>query len=184
MNKLIKRAISSCQKIIKKSLEKGYDPIRSESDFERMLANQLEKELEEYNKKNEQNYVVHTQISLYEGKKRKKVKYRTDILIMDFNKIQENLGIHKSFVYDADAWCIEVKYLHNNDSVSTALRDFRKTKTYIKANTTPFFVVLLENEDENKKNTIIKHHDMKKDNLKELLKEYNKETYCEVIQKI
>lgn len=153
MDKLIKKAIVRCEKKIQSKKKIGIDPVFSESDFERLLVNEIERSLKR-NKKTE--YVVHTQISYYDGSEKSSPRYRVDILLMNNDKIKYKNSQHKAFVYGAEAYALEIKYLHKDDYVMNIRKDFRKAKRLIESNTVLYVVILLEEEDNNKK-TIIKN---------------------------
>lgn len=186
MNELIFAAIEECEKKIKENNQL----ILTESDFERLLVNEIEKKLEERKKEQESEYVVHTQISYYDPNS-PSPRYRVDILLMEKDKINYgNIEHRKSFVYSANAYAIEVKYLHKDDPVSLVNRDFSKVESLLNANTTLFVVVLLEEEgkDLSKRNKIFDYETKYKSMFeKELKKYYNnnkrKGLFCRVISK-
>ena len=148
MKELLTEAVNQCEKKIQNDI----NMVLTESDFERLLANEIEQKLESATPQ----YVIHTQISYYDGSEDGRPCYRIDILLMQKDKIKtdsEHLK-RKSFVYDTEAHAIEVKYLRKKDSATVVLNDFVKIEGLLKEQTTLYVVVLLEEDDVEKRNTI------------------------------
>ena len=146
MDKIIQEAICLTRQEIRQFPNK----ILSESDFERMLAKYIEKELFEL--KNE--YSVHTQISYYEESANSNPKYRVDILLMKENEIEECRNNHKGFIYGGSSYVFELKYLHDKDSANVVRLDMEKSKLLIGNGGVLYVVVLLENKDTDKEEYI------------------------------
>lgn len=146
MDKIIQKAICSTQKEIRKFPNK----ILSESDFERMLAKNIEKAL--FKIKSE--YSVHTQVSYYEESANSNPEYRVDILLMKENEIEECRNNHKGFIYGGSSYVFELKYLHDKDSANVVRLDMEKSKLLIGNSGVLYVVVLLENKDTDKEEYI------------------------------
>lgn len=153
MDEIIKRAIDLTQKEIKKFPNK----ILSESDFERMLAGNIDSLLKE---DNPEGFAVHTQVSYYDEKGEKKTpKYRVDILLMKESEILDCQEHNKGFIYADISYPIEVKYLHAQNSLNGVYTDLEKANFLLNTKGNMYVVVLFDKQNPKKDRCIKNKYD-------------------------
>lgn len=133
--------------------------VLSEADFERHLSNVISRNLSSSNN-DEDEYVVHNQISHYPGDDTRFICKRdsqVDILLMKDKDVQNESTLSKGFIYSGDAIPIELKYYRIGQSISSIIHDLEKSETLLSDNDNQcyFFVVaLLEEENEKQRKRI------------------------------
>ena len=182
LKECIDRSIEECQRII-------YThplAVLSEADFERLLSSQISIRIgEDINQiPNPDDFSVHNQISHYfekDGKAR--IDSRVDVLILKEKELKENGINHKEFRYDKDSFVLELKYLHNNDSVQKVECDFCKWK-YLKKESWMYIVVLIDSfNDKDFKEKETQIMEMREKALNENRETENNNLFCAVIRK-
>lgn len=159
MNEIINLAIEDC----KNQIQNEPYRILSEGDFERLLANCLEKGIKEQYKDTDKMYVVHTQISHYpDNTDNAKVDARVDILIMDENERKECDKHNKAYTYAAHSYAFELKYLHNNNDVNRIENDLEKVNS-LAPQSDLYVIALLDKKDDSIVNKIDKMYHKKYD---------------------
>lgn len=145
----IENALEECQKKIYDSP----NSVLSEADFERMLSNEIEKQIN----REVPGYGVHNQVSHY-SELFDVLDARVDIIIMKKEDITECLEHHKAYVYKKSAFVLELKYLHPKDSLNGVEYDIKKRKI-LDGNSwlyvVPLFIVSSD-EDFNEKEAKVK----------------------------
>lgn len=140
MESIINQAISLCEV----QIHDNPMLILSESDFERLLAQNISTLINTSKDKEIKKYAVHTQISYYSENFDRHPKYRVDILVIDHENIEESPKKHKGFIYTPMAFAIEVKYFHEKDRLSKINSDFKKVELLMPNKSHLFVVALLE----------------------------------------
>ena len=138
LKKLINDALDECQSII----SANRNAVLSESDFERLLSSCIAKSIKE-DIRNPHDFSVHTQVSHYfdeEGKT--DVDRRVDILLLKESGLTPFIN-HKRFKYSGESIALELKYLHETDSVSKVKYDFRKWDD-LKNESSLYVIVLID----------------------------------------
>ncbi len=144
LKELVNDALDECQSIILANK----NAVLSESDFERLLSNCIAKFINN-DIHNPHDFSVHTQVSHYFDKEGKTdVDKRVDILLLKESELTPYIN-HKRFKYSGESIAFELKYLHENDSVSGVKRDFSKWDD-LKNESTLYVIVLIDTrKDEN-----------------------------------
>ena len=138
---LIDFAIDDCQSII----SANSNVVLSESDFERLLSNCISKAINDNITLN--NFSVHTQVSHYFNEEGKTdVDRRVDILLLKESELTPYIN-HKKFKYSGESIAFELKYLHENDSVSKVKCDFCKWDD-LKNESSLYIVVLIDTRND------------------------------------
>ena len=154
LKQCIDKAIDRCQEMI------NTNPhiVLSESDFEKLLCCCISAEIKEDKLKPEQDsFSVHTQISHYmDGKDHSEI--RVDILLLQEDKLQFCTK-NKGFKYCWDSFAIELKYLHENNTVRRVKCDFCKRKD-LGNESWLYVVVLLDYSKEKEKMYIEKEREI------------------------
>lgn len=161
MDEIIERAIDLTQREIKEHPNK----ILSESDFERMLAGNIDSLLKE---DNPEGFAVHTQVSYYDEKGEMNTpKYRVDILLMKESEILDCQEHNKGFIYAGISYPIEVKYLHEQNSLKGVYADFEKANFLLNTNGSMYVVVLFDKQNPKKDRCIKNKYEEVLANLKD-----------------
>lgn len=142
----IDSAIECCQCII----QEHPNAVLSEADFERLLSCCISRHINEdpFQKPNDDDFSVHTQISHYfEKDGHHKLDRRVDILLLKESQLQDWVS-HKQFKYSGESVAFELKYLHESDPIAKVECDFCKWKD-LKNDSSLFVVVLIDASNDN-----------------------------------
>ena len=172
-------AIDKCQAMI----SENPNIILSESDFEKLLCNCISEVIKEDKlRPGDDDFSVHTQISHYfDGKSHSDI--RVDILLLQESKLQFCTK-HKGFKYCFDSFAIELKYLHENDTVRKVKCDFCKRKD-LDNESWLYVVVLLDYSKENENKYRDKEREIKlyANELYKEKEEYKNNLFYRVLRK-
>lgn len=138
LKKCIDKALKSCQK----DINKAPDIVLSEADFERLLSNRIEDQIQEFKPK----CIVRNQISHYNTDNT--VNARVDIIIMRKEEIIEKDKVNKGFINLESCFVLELKYLHKA-YIRYVEKDIDK-RSKIKDKDWLYVVPLFEESDDDK----------------------------------
>lgn len=142
LNEQIRLAIEKCQSVI----INNKNVVLSEADFERLLSNCISEAINEDNSCADA-FSVHTQVShFFDSEGKTAVDRRVDILLLKERELTPFIN-HKEFKYSGDSIAFELKYLHENDSVSRVKCDFCKWDD-LKNESSLYVVVLIDSRNE------------------------------------
>lgn len=140
-------ALKQCQSI----LNSNPNSVLSEADFEKLVCREISNVIKEnISHPLKEDFSVHTQVSHYSDEN-DELNYRIDILLLKEGEIEKCQKCHKKFKYADAAFAIELKYLHEKDSIRKVECDFCKRK-HLEINTWLYVVVLIDSNDNEKFN--------------------------------
>lgn len=121
LRKVIDNALQECEE----KLEEQPEIVLSESDFERLVAWSLMKQLghSDYKEPQPNEFTVHTQVSHYLNDS--KPNRRVDILLLT-EEGRKKAKTHKEYKYYGDSFALELKYIRKNDSINGVRYDICK----------------------------------------------------------
>lgn len=150
---LVEDSVKECTCVIKNNPH----AIFTEADFERILTNTIEKNLQA----KAADWVVHNQISHYYKSKleensfcspNEKIDYRVDIVVLNKEFTAYSYKHHKGIIYSYKSIALELKYFRCNDNVERITKDFEKaeslTMSGIEKDSTLFVIPLFEKTDD------------------------------------
>lgn len=157
--------------------------VLSESDFEKLLCCCISESIKEDKlHPGKDCFSVHTQITHYmDGKDHSDI--RVDILLLQEDKLQFCTK-NKGFKYCWDSFAIELKYLHENNTVRGVKCDFCKRKD-LDNESWLYIVVLLDHSKDNDKRIKEKEREIERyaNELYEEKEEYKHNLFYRVLRK-
>lgn len=173
MEKSIKNAIETAIKQCAKDIYEEKVKILCESDFERFLANRIDKIISK--KQNiKSDWRVHTHLTHYSEHEtfdvEEKIDVYPDICIIKDSEIKSSKCYHKGYVHRDKSYVLEVKYRHYYDYTNLIDKDFEKAEKLLPTDADLYVVVLFDEKyDKNDE----KLHEMYGDTLNKLRKAEN-----------